>query len=201
MIKINRNSIGIRWTVLLLMLVFGIVFVNGCAQESEEKSTGAEKESAVTVSEKKELTAREAYQLAQFEAVDWASDAILVDISNFRGTSLSNGRSVRWKLEFNSTSMEKEFEVHISSGEILQTMEEKLKQREAITDEWMDTPKAIEIAQEYFSDKPIRNYWFGISSKEGIITWYVKGKYDEGVPTWVHINALTGEIIKTREGY
>jgi len=34
------------------MLVFGILFVNGCAQESEEKSTGAEKESVTTVSEK-----------------------------------------------------------------------------------------------------------------------------------------------------
>jgi len=201
MIKINRNSIGIRGVVLILMLVFGIVFVNGCAQQSEEKSTGAEVESVDTVSEKDELTAREAFGIAQKTAEDWASDAILVDISNFRGTSLSDGCSVRWKLEFNSTSMEKELEVHISSGKILQTMEEKFKRRDVISGEWMDTPKAIEIAQEYFADKPIRNYWFGISSKEGIITWYVKGKYDEGVPTWVHINALTGEIIKTREGY
>ena len=201
MIKINRNSIGIRWTVLLLMLVFGIVFVNGCAQESEEKSTGAEKEAIADVSEKKELTAREAYQLAQIESVDWASDAILVDISNFWGTSLADGRSVRWKLEFNSTSMEKELEVHISRGKILQTMEEKLKKREAITGEWVDTPKAIEIAQEYFAAKPIKNYWFGITSKEGIATWYIMCKYEEGVPTWVHINALTGELIKTREGY
>ena len=98
-------------------------------------------------------------------AKDWASDAILVDISHFRGTSLSNGRSIRWKLEFNSTSMEKELEVPISSGEILQTIEEKYKKRDAITNEWIDTPKALDIAMEYFADKPIENHWFGISSK------------------------------------
>jgi len=97
--------------------------------------------------------------------------------------------------------MDKELEVHVSRGKILQTMEEKFKKREAITGAWIDTPKALDIALGYFVDKPVDNYWFGISSKEGITTWYVKCDYDEGVPTWVHINALTGEVIKTREGY
>ena len=102
---------------------------------------------------------------------------------------------------FNSVKLEKELEVHISRGKVLQTMEEKKKKREAITGEWMDTPGALGIALQYFADKTVDNYWFGISSKEGFVTWYMKCDYSEGVPTWVHINALTGEVIKTREGY
>ena len=196
--KKNMKAIAI---VLLSMFITGIVFISGCAQESVEKSISAETGTTIAASEKVELTATEAYHLAKNAAVDWASDAVLVDISNFRGTSLSNGRSVRWKIEFNSASMDKELEVHVSRGKIFQTMEEKFKKREAITGAWIDTPKALDISMVYFVRKPIDNYWFGISSKEGIATWYIKCDYSEGVPTWAHINALTGEVIKTREGY
>ncbi len=196
--KKNMKAIAI---VLLYMFITGIVLISGCAQESVEKSTSAETGTTIAASEKVELTAVEAYHLAKITAFDWASDAVLVDISNFRGTSLSNGRSVRWKIEFNSASMDKELEVHVSRGKILQTMEEKFKKRETITGAWIDTTKALDIALGYFADKPVDNYWFGISSKEGIATWYIKCDYSEGVPTWVHINALTGEVIKTREGY
>jgi uncharacterized membrane protein YkoI len=187
--------------VMLSMFITGIVLVSGCAQESVEKSTSAETGTTIAASEKVELTAAEAYHFAKKAAVDWASDAVLVDISNFRGTSLSNGRSVRWKLEFNSDSMDKELEVHVSRGKILQKMEGKYRERDVITGEWIDTPKAMSIALKYFDEKPIKNYWLGIGNNEGTIIWYVKCDYDEGVPTWVHINALTGEVIKTREGY
>jgi len=196
---INTKNFGVRAIVLLVILIIGIVLISGCAQESEEKSTSAE--TTVAISEKVELTAWEAFHIAQKEAKDWVSDAVFVDLSNFRGTSLSDGRAVRWKLEFNSESLKKELEVHVSRGKILQTMEEKYKKRDAITGEWIDTPKVMEIALKYFTDKPIKNYWFGISSNKGITTWYVKCDYNEGVPSWVNINALTGEFIKTREGY
>jgi hypothetical protein len=199
--RINHNILIIPLKMLLLILISGIVIMSGYTQGSEEPLNSAENNASIEAIERGELTAREAYQLAQAEAAKWASDAVLVDISNFRGTSLTSGRSVRWKLEFNSKSMNMELEVHVSRGEILQIMDEKLKKREAISGEWMDTPRALNIALEYFTDKPIKNYWFGISSKEGIMTWYIKCRYEEGVPTWVHINALTGEVIKTREGY
>ena len=187
--------------VFLSLLIVGIIFITGYAQGSEKTLDSTEIDAMTEAFERGELTAREAYRLAQTEAVDWAADAVLVDISNFRGTSLTNGRSARWKLEFNSNSMNKELEVHISRGKILQIMEEKFKKREAITGTWIDTPKALDISFEYFTNKPVDNYWFGLSSKEGIATWYVKCDYDDGVPTWVHINVLTGEVIKTREGY
>jgi hypothetical protein len=119
--------------VMLSMFITGIVLVSGCAQESVEKSTSAETGTTIAASEKVELTAAEAYHFAKKAAVDWASDAVLVDISNFRGTSLSNGRSVRWKLEFNSDSMDKELEVHVSRGKILQKMEGKYRERDVIT--------------------------------------------------------------------
>ncbi|MBN2396555.1 MAG: hypothetical protein JXC36_08895 [Candidatus Atribacteria bacterium] len=196
--KKNMKAIAI---VLLSVFFIGIVLMGGYAQESEEKSTSVETETTTALSEKIELTAQEAFHIAHAVAAEWASDAVLVDLSNFRGTSLSNGRSVRWKIEFNSASMDKELEVHVSRGKILQTMEEKFKKREAITGAWIDTPKALDISFGYFVDKPVDNYWFGISSKEGIATWYIKCDYSEGIPTWVDINALTGEVIKTREGY
>jgi len=196
----NKNMKAIA-ILLLSIFITGIVLIGGYAQESVEKSTSVETETTTALSEKIELTAQEAFHIAHAAAAEWASDAVLVDLSNFRGTSLSNGRSVRWKIEFNSASMDKELEVHISRGKILQTMEEKFKKRETITGEWIDTPKALDISMEYFAGKPIDNYWFGISSKEGITTWYIKCDYSEGVPTWVHINALTGEVVKTREGY
>ncbi|MBA7533110.1 hypothetical protein ES705_25345 [subsurface metagenome] len=59
----------------------------------------------------------------------------------------------------------------------------------------------MDIALKYFNDKSIKNYWFGIGNNEGTIVWNVKCDYNEGVPTWVNINALTGEFINTREGY
>ena len=200
-INIKNFGVGVIGTVMLLsLLMIGVVLMSGCAQESEEKSST--EATAATTTIKTELTAREAFRIAQETAKDWASDAVLVNLTNFRGTSLSDGRSVRWKFEFNSISMKKELEVHISRGKILQTMEEKYKKRDAITGEWIDTPKAMAIALKYFHDKPIKNYWFGIGNNEGtIVVWYVKCDYNEGVPTWVNINALTGEFIKTREGY
>jgi len=80
-------------------------------------------------------------------------------------------------------------------------MEGKCKERDTITGEWIDTPKAMDIALKYFEEKPIKNYWLGIGNNEGTIIWYIKCDHEEGVPTWVDINALTGEFIKTRAGY
>ena len=188
-----------RVIVVLIMLVFGVVLMSGGAQESEEKSTT--EVTTTTTSIKVELTAREAFRIAEIVARDWASDAVLVDLSNFRGSSLPDGRAVRWKLEFNSVSMEKGLEVHVSRGKILQKREEKYKERDVIGGEWIDTPQAMDIAFKYFDERPIKNYWLGIGNNKWTIVWYVKCDYDEGVPTWVDINALTGELIKTREGY
>lgn len=200
--RINKNILKIKAVVLLSIFVIGIIFASGYAQDTEEKSTSVETEITSATSEKAELTAREAFHIAQTVAIDWASDAVLVDLTNFRGTSLSDGRAVRWKLEFNSESVKKELEVHVSRGKILQKMEGKYKKRDVITGEWIDTPKVMDIALKYFDDeRPIKNYWLGIGNNEGTIIWYVKCAYDEGVPTWVHVNALTGEFIKTREGY
>jgi len=199
--RINKNILKIKAVVLLSIFVIGIIFASGLAQESEEKST-TEVTTTTTTTIKVELTAREALSIVEILVRDWASDAVLVDLTNFRGTSLSDGRAVRWKLEFNSESVKKELEVHVSRGKILQKMEEKYKKRDVITGEWIDTPKVMDVALKYFDDeRPIKNYWLGIGNNEGTIIWYVKCAYDEGVPTWVHVNALTGEFIKTSEGY
>ena len=200
--RIKTNNLRARAIVLILILImFGIVLMSGFAQESEEKST-IEVITTTTTTIKVELTAREALSIAQSVVRDWASDAVLVDLTNFRGSSLPDGRAVRWKFEFNSESVKKELEVHISRGKILQKMEGKYKKRDVITGEWIDTPKVMDIALKYFDDeRPIKNYWLGIGNNEGTIIWYVKCAYDEGVPTWVHVNALAGEFIKTREGY
>jgi len=201
-LRIKTKNLRARAIVLILILImFGIVLMSGFAQESEEKST-TEVTTTTTTTIKVELTAREALSIAQTVVRDWASDAVLVDLTNFRGSSLPDGRAVRWKFEFNSESVKKELEVHISRGKILQKMEGKYKKRDVIVGEWIDTPKAMDIALKYFDDeRPIKNYWLGIGNNEGTIIWYVKCAYDEGVPTWVHVNALTGEFIKTREGY
>jgi len=157
-----------RVIVVLIMFIFGVVLMSGYAQESEEKSST--EATAATTTIKTELTAREAFRIAQETAKDWASDAVLVNLTNFRGTSLSDGRSVRWKFEFNSISMKKELEVHISRGKILQKMEGKYKKRDVIVGEWIDTPKAMDIALKYFDDeRPIKNYWLGIGNNEGTI--------------------------------
>ena len=186
--------------VLLSVFFIGIVLMGGYAQESEEKSTSVETETTTALSEKIELTAQEAFHIAHAVAAEWAQDAVLVDLSNFRGSSEPDGRATRWTFEFNSESMKKELEVHVSRGKILQKMKGKYRERDVIAGEWIDTPKAMSIALKYFDEKPIKNYWLGIGNNEGTIVWYVKCDYDEDVPTWAHINALTGEVIKTREG-
>ena len=176
----NKKNLKALAILMLSVFIIGIVLIGGYTQESEEKLTSTETKTTTALSEKIELTAQEAFHIAHAAAAEWASDAVLVDLSNFRGTSLSDGRAVRWKIEFNSASMDKELEVHVSRGKIFQTMEEKFKKREAITGAWIDTPKALDISMVYFARKPIDNYWFGISSKEGIATWYIKCDYSEG---------------------
>ena len=198
--RINKNILKVKAVVLLSIFVIGIIFASGCAQNKEEKST-TEESTTTTTTTKVKLTAREALSIAEIVVRDWAQDAVLVDLSNFRGSSEPDGRATRWTFEFNSESMKKELEVHVSRGKILQKMEGKYRERDVIAGEWIDTPKAMSIALKYFDEKPIKNYWLGIGNNEGTIIWYVKCAYDEGVPTWVHINALTGEVIKTREGY
>jgi major membrane immunogen (membrane-anchored lipoprotein) len=198
-----KNKTGIlRALVILIAFMVGGVLMSGCTKKSEVKSPGKETTSTNLSEGSKELvTAREAYSIAQKTAQDWASDVILVDLSNFRGSSETNGQATRWKLEFNSKSKDKELEVHVSQGKILQTMEEKYKERDAITGEWIDSPKAMEIAHGYFDEVSAKNYWLGLSSSDGTTTWYVKCDRTEGAPIWVEANALTGEFIKTREGY
>ena len=148
-----------------------------------------------------ETTAREAFNIAEKEAIDWASDAVLVDLSNFRGTSLSDGKSIRWSFEFNSADLEKVFEVSVYKSKVFQTSEGKFRERDILEGDWIDTPEAMEVANLYFEGKAIKNYWFGLGEKDEMLIWYIKCDYEAGVPTWVEINALTGEFLKTREGY
>ena len=194
--RINTKILRARRIIILILIILGILLISGYAQESEEKST-----TEATTTTKVKLTAREALNIAEIVVRDWAQDSVLVDLSNFRGSSETDGRAARWKFEFNSESMKKDLEVHVSRGKILQKMEGKYKERDVITGEWIDTPMAMSIALKYFDDKPIKNYWLGIGNNDGTIVWYVKCDYDEGIPTWVKINALTGELIETREGY
>ena len=111
---------GARVIVIIIMFVFVAVLMSGYAQESEQKAKSEETETIITTSTKVEVTAREALDIAETVVRDWASDEVLVDLTNFRGSSLPDGGAVRWKLEFNSVSMKKELEVHVSRGKILQ---------------------------------------------------------------------------------
>lgn len=98
--------------------------------------------------------------------------------------------------------MEKELDVHVvSGGKILQTLEGKYTKQDAVTGEWIDSTVAVDGACNHFGEKPVKNYWLGLSGSSGIASWSVKCDHSEGKPTWVEVNALTGEFIKIWEGY
>jgi len=54
-----------------------------------------------------ETSARKAFGIAEIEVIKWSSDAVLVDLTNFRGTSSSDGESIRWSIDFNSEDQKK----------------------------------------------------------------------------------------------
>jgi len=198
----RKTSISAHMLALAVLMT-ALVTMAGYAHNPDQEPAGeaAVATSAASTTDKRLLTSREAFQIAEPVAVNWSSDAVLVDLSNFRGSSEPDGRAIRWKLEFNSADRNQEFEVHVSAGKILQTMEERYKKRDAVTGDWIDSPEAMKIAHPYFGDEPVRNYWLGLSSHEGTVSWYIKCKHHQGTPIWVQLNALTGEFIKTREGY
>ena len=91
-------------------------------------------------------------------------------------------------------------EVTVSQSEIFQTMEGKYRETDILEGDWIDTSEAISTANPYFEGETIKNYWFGLGKKDEMLVWYIKCDYEEKAPTWVEINALTGEFLRTREG-
>ena len=174
--------------------------MSGCSKQSTGSST-----SGKTLQEKTTVdtlaTAKQAYNLAKKEAKNWAGDAVLVDLSNFRGSDDMSGKARKWKLEFNSVEKDKELEVYILSGKFDDSMDQKFKEQEAISEDWIDSPVAFEKAKEYFEGEEADNYWMGLTDNKGTIVWNLKCDRIEGKPLWVKLNAQTGELIETREGY
>ncbi len=193
-----------KWVVLAVMLVFASGFIlGGCVQEAKKEAAGGKKETKVESSRSGEelLTAQQAFRIAREEAQKWASDAALIEISNFGGSSEADGRAARWKFRFVSRSKGAGLDVHISKGEVLQTMDVDYENSEFIKGNWIDSPEAMDVAKKYFKGSTARNYWLGLGSSDGVVSWSVKCSREEGQPIWVKVNASTGKVMKTWEGY
>ncbi len=185
----------------LSIFLLSSILLTGCNKKPTAESTSGKTEQKNTAQTSELTTAKQAYTLAKKEAQNWAGDAVLVDLSNFRGSDDMSGKARKWKLEFNSVEKDKELEVYILSGEFDDSMEQKFKDQETIDEGWIDSSDAMEKAKEYFEGEEADNYWMGLTDNKGTIVWNLKCDRIEGKPLWVKLNAQTGEVIETREGY
>ncbi len=188
---------------LLVVLVLAVALMGGCSKKATEKPSSEKPSSNTTTSSNSALSAREAFSIALKESKKWSSDANLVNIDNFMGSTDMSGKADRWVIKFNSTGKNKGLAVHVGTGgKIIQTMQESLySNRSPIKGNWIDSSKALSIAFKQYNEKVFKNYWLGLSSDGKTVSWYVKFRYNKEEPAWAEINALSGEVVRTWSGY
>ncbi len=198
----NTKILG--FLALISVLVIGMVLMSGCAPKMGSRSTsGSTSRSTASSSSSGDLTAQEAFDKAFSKAKKWSSDAELVSMDNFAGSSETDGKAGRWIVKFNSKKKNKGFVVHVvSGGKILQKSEEDLyTNREPIKGKWMDSPEAVSIALKNGGGKSVRSTWLGLGAYKGKAFWTVKFSHNSGQPSWVKIDAESGKVTRTWEGY
>jgi len=204
----------------LSFFLFALVFLLGCGQGGEEQASGEDSQASEGAqpteaaqpadaagsseasqpgdrSTREALTARTAYETALGEAEAWAGDAVLVDLNNFRGSDNLDGLGNRWVVKFKSVGLDEELDVHVVRGNrVLQTLDGRNTDKEAIEGDWMDSPDAARAAASHVPDQTMDNYWLGLVSQDGTVSWSVKCDHEDGNATWLSVDARTGEILE-----
>ena len=148
------------------------------------------------------ILAKEAYKLAEKSAKKWDNEAYLIEISTFADTKKADGTAKRWTLEFGSDSKNGAgytlYKVRVSSGKIVSAYEHTIYSKPSrVVSSWINSDKVIEKARPYFKSLTCKRYWLGLAKDK----WNVKCSKENSRPTWVYLDASTGEFVKMREGY
>jgi len=138
-------------------------------------------------------SAREAFDIAQKTAVTWSADAGLAALSTFPTPPQPDGRATSWKLEFYSSSLDRELEVYVRRGELFQKREGRATKKRTIAGAWVDSTVAMETAAKRFGPNPAGKYWLGLSFRHDTPTWRIRLRPAEGKTVWLYVDAVTGE--------
>ncbi len=206
---------------LLVGIIAAIVVVGGVAVwkmtshttsvEDKAKSTAEEiidSAKATITQEAKHKTedvymsAKEAYKIAEGSAKKWDGNAYLIEVSTFADTEKADGTASVWTFEFGSDSKNGDgyalYKIRVRSGKVSSAYEDTTySEPSRVVSSWIDSDEAIEKAQPYFEGLACKSYWLGLAEDR----WNIKCHKESGEPTWVYLNASTGEFIKTRVGY
>lgn len=192
---------GVKKLLLVAGLIIGgLILTRAVFPKKVGNSTKPETQRQTSQVEKgkERLTAQQAYEVAKKEAKKWSSEAFLVKVSNFQGDSHSDGLSDHWYFEFAANGKDQGLRVRITDGRVLQALEDEILNSEPVVAEWIDSPKVMELAKSYWGDeKEITNYWLGLTED----SWSVKVSREGKQPLWIKLDAKTGELKQTREGY
>lgn len=186
-----------KYIFVFLFFVVVSCISNPKKENTKEEHKASTEKSRTTSVSNYQLTAKKAFQLAQEELKAWDKNAKLVEISTYPSTPTPEGTCAGWKFEFNSTSKNKRFEILVRRGKISQTDEGKLLKNESISGNWMDSDLIANLGSEYL-DYENSKLWFGMASYDGTPAWNIRARATDGKTKWVRINALNGELIKTR---
>lgn len=193
MIQFTNSMFKVYYWLFILL-----VFVSCTSNKKNEKAKGEKAVSAENISvsiNNHQLTAKQAFKLAEKELNDWDSNARLVEISTYPSTPTHEGICAGWKFEYASASKNLRLEVLVRRGEISQTDEGKLLKNTAIVGNWIDSDKVADIGTEYLNYENSK-LWFGLASYGGTPAWNIRARKPEGKTKWVRINAINGELIK-----
>ena len=180
--------------VAILVILFGAGYIyysnekssktqtvnNGSVQKNNEEGAGSE-----TL-----VLAKDAYTVAEDYAKKWSDDAVLINITNFRGSSVPDGTAVRWKVKFYSPAKDKDYSVHVVDGKFFQDLEEAHTSLDQIVNNWINSDTAVTTAKKYF-DSACDNYWLGISGNKRAVKCDMSGGKDKTV----YIDAQSGEFV------
>ena len=164
MIKNYKNIKKLNILAVLIFLVIGTVIISGCGKPKEikteeinisevEKEAEKElKEETKKISEEKQLSAREAFTIAEAKAKEWSSSAVLVRIIS--GPDIKeDGTSGYWTFKFRIPGDEESlFTVDVEGGVIENTEEKKFGYYDKVPlpEGWLDSKEAYQKSYAEF---------------------------------------------------
>ena len=201
----QNAKIVLAVVVVALLTLGGIYWYNS----NKQKDTAQEKADKIIKEAKKEIkkskntkhiyiNAKKAYEITKQKAQSWSNDVKVIEISSFADTDKDNGTAIRWEIRYYSPSQNKDYSIYVTDAELGAGREKShSKGLEEITENWINSDKAMEYALKYLNGEQCRSYWLGLSGNR----WNIKCSRQDKEPKWVKIDATTGEKISERVGY
>lgn len=199
-----------NWTILiifitLLLLAFFILFSNGHKRENVVST-------ANSINDGKEISVKEAYNIALKRAKEWDKNAELyfltsVDDSSNESSKGIHGKRRYWNINFVVPSQEKQVLISISDKKITNFIEGTDKIPESSTiysnELVLDSPEILQKSKKLFELKPgqfwAEGYHFALDKFEGQVYLTVVGLNKDNYFTKIIWDPKNGDVLEAIE--